>query len=127
MKVIRNIRPSFIDGRGAITMVLDENIAIKSILLITCKAGSIRANHYHKKDSHYAYMLSGKMEYTEKSLRGKNNKAKSTIIKAGDMVYTPPQAIHAMRFLKKSVFLALATRSRHQQDYEKDTIRVKLI
>ena len=55
MKTIRNIKPEFIDERGGITRVLDT--PIQSVLLITCKAGSIRSNHYHKKDSHWCYIL----------------------------------------------------------------------
>jgi len=59
MIVTRNIAPEFTDVRGAITKILDNGTAIKSILLITCETGAVRANHYHKKDSHYAYLLSG--------------------------------------------------------------------
>jgi len=35
--------------------------------------------------------------------------------------------IHAMRFLQPSVFLAFATESRSQEDYEADTVRIELI
>lgn len=127
MKIFKNIKPEFIDQRGAITKILDDGkTAIKSVLLITCKKGAIRANHYHKKDSHYAYMLSGKMEYTEQPV-GDGSKKESAIIEANDMVLSSPMTIHAMRFLEDSVFLALATESRSQADYESDTVRVKLI
>jgi quercetin dioxygenase-like cupin family protein len=128
MIVKRNIRPEFRDARGDITKLLDDGkTAIKSVLLITCKKGSVRANHYHKKDSHYVYMLSGKMEYTEKSMLDESAKTESAIINAGDVVYSRPMFAHAMRFLEDSVFLALATRSRNQMAYEEDTVRVKLI
>ena len=129
--VFRNIKPEFIDERGGITRVLDDGkTVIRSVLLITCKKGSIRANHYHKKDSHYSYLLSGRMEYTEQPVdaNGKpQGKKETVIIEAGDMVYSPPMVIHAMNFLEDSSFLALATESRHQSAYEEDTVRVKLI
>lgn len=129
--VFRNIKPEFIDERGGITRVLDDGrTTIRSVLLITCKKGSIRANHYHKKDSHYSYLLSGRMEYTEQPVdaNGKpQGKKETVIIEAGDMVYSPPMVIHAMNFLEDSSFLALATESRHQSAYEEDTVRVKLI
>ena len=73
MKIIRNIKPKFIDARSAITKLLDSpllDIPIKSILYITCKAGSIRSNHYHKKDSHWCYILSGKAEWFQKPVGG---------------------------------------------------------
>ena len=129
--VFRNIKPEFIDERGGITRVLDDGrTTIRSVLLITCKKGSIRANHYHKRDSHYSYLLSGRMEYTEQPVdaNGKpQGKKETVIIEAGDMVYSPPMVIHAMNFLEDSSFLALATESRHQSAYEEDTVRVKLI
>lgn len=128
MKVFRNIRPEFVDERGAITRLLDDGkTTITSILLITAKAGSVRANHYHKTDSHYCYMLSGRMEYIEQPVGVEGAPRESVIVEAGDMVYTAPMAAHAMRFLEDSVFLAFSTRSREQELYEEDTVRVKLI
>ena len=82
MILTRNITAEFTDVRGAITKILDNGTAIKSILLITSQAGAVRANHYHKKDSHYAYLLSGKMEYTEKPVSG--GEMQTVILKAGD-------------------------------------------
>ena len=113
------------DVRGAITKILDNGTLIKSILLITSQAGAVRANHYHKKDSHYAYLLSGSMEYSEKPVAG--GEIETAVLSAGDMVFTPPEMIHAMRFLEESVFLAMATESRSQEDYEADTVRIELV
>ena len=123
MKIIRNIKPEFIDERGGITRLLDE--PIQSILLITCKAGSIRSNHYHKKDAHWVYILSGKVEWWEQ--KKESVKLEKEVLYAGDMVYTLPNTIHANRALEDTVQLAFCTQSRNQVDYEKDIIRVKLI
>lgn len=125
MEITRHITPEFSDVRGAITKILDNGTAIKSILLITSDTGSVRANHYHKHDSHYSYLLSGKMEYTEKPVEG--GTPETVILQAGDMVFTPAMKMHAMRFLEPSVFLAMATESRSQAEYEADTVRVELI
>lgn len=128
MKLFKNIKPDFTDERGNITKLLDDGkTIIKSTLLISSRTGSIRANHYHKKDSHYCYMLSGKMEYTEKKVGADDSKRETIIVEAGDMVYTPPMAIHAMRFLEDSVFIALATNFRHQEAYEEDTVKEDFI
>ena len=63
IKIFKQIKPEFTDERGEIFKLLDDGkTVVKSVLLITCKKGAIRANHYHKKDSHYVYMLSGSME-----------------------------------------------------------------
>ena len=129
--VYRDIRPDFVDDRGEIIKVLDDGkTVIRSVLLLTCKKGSIRANHYHKKDSHFSYLLSGRMEYTEQPVDSSGNpqgKKETVILEAGDMVYSAPMVVHAMKFLDDSVFLALATESRHHSAYEEDTVRVKLI
>jgi dTDP-4-dehydrorhamnose 3,5-epimerase-like enzyme len=127
MELFKNSKPEFADERGTITRVLNNaSIPIKSILLITSVKGTIRSNHYHKKDSHYCYLISGKIEYTEQPV-GKESERKTVILEPGDMVYTPPMAIHAMRFLEQSVLLAFATESREQTDYESDTVRVSFI
>ena len=127
IKLVQQIAPEFVDGRGEIFKLLDDGkTIIKSVLLITCTKGAIRANHYHKKDTHWVYLLSGSMEYTEAAIDGKGYK-ESVIVKKGDLVFTPSNVAHAMRFLEESVFLTLSTESRRQDAYENDTIRVKVI
>jgi len=125
MKILKNIKPEFVDERGGITRILDTETSIKSVLLITSKAGTVRSNHYHKKDAHYCYLLSGRAEWGEKPAEG--GETESAVLEAGDMVYTPPMTIHAVKFLEDSVLLALATENRDQEDYEADTVRIKLI
>jgi quercetin dioxygenase-like cupin family protein len=127
MKLLKKVKPFFADERGEMFHLLDKKTPITSVLLITSRKGAIRANHYHKKDTHYSYLLSGSMEYTYRDLGGKNTKKKSVIIKKGEIVETPPMTEHAMRFLEDSVFLALTTEERDQKKYEKDTVRVKLV
>ena len=51
----------FVDGRGSIKPLVD--IIMKSAVMIDSKAGSLRANHYHKTDWHYCYVVSGQIEY----------------------------------------------------------------
>lgn len=127
MELTVKIKPEFVDDRGLITKILDDGKTnIKSVLLITSKAGSIRSNHYHKKDAHWIYMITGSMEYYEKPVKGRS-KTKKVIVYAGDLMYTPPMAVHAVKFLEDSVFIALSPRSRNQKAYEADTIRVNLL
>lgn len=125
MKLFRHIQPEFIDDRGGITRILDSETPIVSILSITSKQGSVRSNHYHKKDTHYCYLVSGKMEWFEKPFKG--GEMESAVLEPGDMVFTPAMTIHAVRFLEDSFFLTFATESRNQADYELDTVRVQLI
>ena len=50
------------------------------------------------------------------------------MLKAGDLIVSPPYEINEMKTLKKSCdFLAFAKGPRGAKDYEKDTFRIKII
>lgn len=127
MKYVKKVKPFHVDDRGEMFYLLDKSAPITSALYITCKKGAVRANHYHKKDTHYSYMIKGSMEYTYQDVKDKNAKKHKVLIKKGEIVETPPMTMHAMRFLQDSIFIALTTEARNQKKYEKDTVRVKLI
>jgi dTDP-4-dehydrorhamnose 3,5-epimerase-like enzyme len=127
MKYIKQIKPFFVDDRGEMSHLISDNISITSVLYITSKKGSVRANHYHKKDVHYVYLLKGKIEYTYRDLKTKNSKKKTVIVDSGCIIHTPFKTEHAMRFLEDSAFLAFSIRPRNRVAYEKDTVRIKLV
>lgn len=111
-------------------MLDDGQTVIKSMLMMTSKPGAIRANHFHKEDGHYVYLLTGSMEYFEAPLVDgvpDLSRMEKEVVKAGDMVFTPPMVGHAMKFLEDSICFVFALKSRSQDDYEQDTVRVKLI
>jgi quercetin dioxygenase-like cupin family protein len=127
IKVIHT-KEEFIDERGGIAFIMDQNeLPIRAVLRATSKAGSIRSNHYHKKDSHYLYVESGKCEYYEKPVDKPNTKLERAVLEPGDLVLTIPNIIHAVKFLEDTVLYAFTTESRGQDEYEKDTVRVKLV
>lgn len=124
---VTHIKPEFVDERGVITrLVNDDKTKFRAVLYITSKAGTQRANHYHKKDSHYVYCLSGKFRYSEKDMTKPNSKVESVILKPGDLVLSKPMIAHAMEFLEDTVFLAITTEPRKQNQYEEDLIRIKI-
>lgn len=127
MKFVKRIKPFHIDERGEMSYLLEDSISITSVLYITCKKGSIRANHYHKKDTHYSYILEGSMEYAYKDVKDKNAKKHTVIVSKGEIVRTPPMTIHAMKFMEDSIFIAFTTEGRDREQYEKDTVRTKLV
>lgn len=127
MKYIKKIKPFHTDKRGSISRLLDSEINITNILIISCKKGSIRANHYHKKDTHYSYMLKGEMEYFYKNPKLKNGKVNKLTVKEGEIVCSPPMIAHAMKFTKASTFLVFTTEPRGKKAYEKDKVRIPLI
>jgi len=125
MKKAKKIKPIHSDKRGNIIKVAEDEIT--SVLLINSKKGSVRANHYHKNDTHYMYLLSGKMRYVTKSLKGKSARKQSVVLKPGEIVFTPKMLAHAMIALVDSQFLALTKKSRKKAAYENDTVKYELV
>ena len=123
-KVKIKISGTFKDKRGKILNITNE--LFRSCALIKSKKNSIRANHYHKKDWHYCYVLKGKIEYFYRN-HGSRIKPKKVIINEGELFFTPPMVDHAMRFPQYTEFLTLGRGSRTEINYEKDTTRIKLI
>lgn len=121
------------DDRGVIEELVNGDFHI--VLRTTQVKGSVRANHYHKQDSHIGYLVSGKLQYMTRPLRqaqGKpvlDEKAPVTkyIIKPGQMFYTPPMLVHATVALEDSDVLYFTPRSGQQKEYENDLVRVELI
>ena len=112
------------DDRGEIVALVDRDM--KSAVLITSKKGTVRANHYHKTDWHYCYVVSGAIEYHHRP-HGSAVKPEIDIFRAGEEFFTPPLVDHAMVFLEDTAFLTLGRNSREQESYEADIERVMLV
>ena len=111
----------FIDDRGTI-----QNLWLGpsgSITLITSKAGSVRANHYHKQDWHACYIVSGSLKYYERSLDGKDIK-EPKIFTAGQMVFSKPDVVHKLEFLEDTTFITINGIEKNHENYENSLVRV---
>jgi dTDP-4-dehydrorhamnose 3,5-epimerase-like enzyme len=119
METVKHIDAAFSDERGDIINIFEGKTG--HVAVITSKKGSIRANHFHKKDVQYMYLLSG--AYESHSVDTQDTSKRQVLhVKAGDIVYTPPLIAHAQKFTEDSVFIALSTREREEGKYESDTI-----
>lgn len=124
---VTHTKPEFEDDRGYITRLIDgDKTQFKAVLYITSRAGTERGNHYHKKDYHFVYCVSGKFRYSEKNMAKPNSNVESVILNPGDLVLSKPMIAHSMEFLEDSVFLAVTTEPREQNRYEEDTVRIKI-
>jgi dTDP-4-dehydrorhamnose 3,5-epimerase-like enzyme len=121
--VIKLEKP-FVDVRGSIKPLVD--IMMQSAVMIESKAGSLRANHYHKTDWHYCYIISGKIEYLHRPT-GSNQTPETILVNEGEMVFTPPMIDHGMKFPVDTVFLTLSRNPRDQASYEADVVRVDMV
>ena len=114
----------FEDERGRIQPLVD--FTMKSCVLISSKKGTIRANHYHKTDWHFCYVLEGEIDYYHRKVGDKED-PKLEKIKKDELFFTPPMVEHAMVFHKDTSFLTLGGNSRVQAEYEADLVRIKLV
>lgn len=124
METKKSIPSACHDQRGDIYNVFEGRI--EHVALITSKKGTVRANHYHKEDHQYIYLISG--EYESHCCDVRDPQKKQILhVSAGEIVYTPPFIAHAQKFTKDSVFLALSTRQREEGKYETDTMAYQVI
>ena len=104
-KILVDLESPFKDQRGSIQPLVDT--MMKSAVMINSTKGSIRANHYHKTDWHYCYVLTGKIEYYYRET-GSEEEPNLIVVNKGEMVFTPPLVDHAMKFLLRQHFLTLS-------------------
>ena len=122
--VLVDLPSSFDDSRGSIQPLVDMNM--KSSVLIDSNSGAVRANHYHKTDWHYCYVLYGEIIYYHRP-HGSKESHEEVVIKEGQMFFTPPMVEHAMVFTKETRFITWGRNSRVQEVYESDVFRVPAI
>lgn len=114
------------DSRGSLTVVANEETfghPIGSVAVIFSQKGTTRAQHYHKKDAHLCYVVSGAMEYFERPVGSKDAPA-AWIVGEGQTIFTRPRVEHSMVFLMDTVLLVVANQHRTQAEYEKDIVRI---
>lgn len=122
-KVVKLPAP-FSDNRGTIQPLVDDEM--KSALLIHSKAGSLRANHYHKTDWHYCYVISGQINYFYRET-GSKSEPELITVNENEMIFTPPKVDHAMVFPVDTIFLTLSRNSRGKEAYETDLVRIQML
>ena len=121
------LKKPYSDDRGIIqTLVSLNESQMRSAVLIESKKGSLRANHYHKVDWHYCYIISGSIEYYYRPTNSDKEPIR-ILINAGQVFYTPPMVEHAMVFPEDTIFLTLGGGTRLHEDYENDLVRVNLV
>lgn len=112
---------SKIDSRGEILNLLDG--VIGDVAIIKSKKASIRASHYHLKDWHFIYLLSGRFIYEYGDGQNLNELIKYHV-SAGNCIFTPPLVFHKLTFVENSNMIVVSGLSRVQKNYEEDTVRL---
>ena len=110
------------DARGTIQNLFTEGM--QSGALITSKAGTRRADHYHKTGNHLCLLLSGVLIYRWRPV-GKNTKPNALTITPGLAFFSPPMVEHSMEFVVDSTFLSFDSKvTRDHEGYENDLVRL---
>ena len=122
-KFIHKTGKVFKDERGYLLKILDKGFS--SCIEIFSKKGSIRANHYHKKDEHFCYILKGEILFFYRD-RKKGSKLNYKVMKKGDLFFTTYDQDHLAYFLKTTHFLSYSSRKRSKFDYESDLVRLNM-
>jgi dTDP-4-dehydrorhamnose 3,5-epimerase-like enzyme len=112
----------FNDIRGSIQTLIHDHQG--SVVVITSVPHVERANHYHKEDYHYCYVVSGSITYFERPA-GSTEMPKKSVFSSGEMFYTPPMMEHCMHFSEPTIFVTLGGGSRQQNEYENDLVRIE--
>ena len=120
-KDLVNLPKGYEDARGIIQHLCDLNM--KSASLIVSKANTWRANHYHKNDWHFIYVLKGSFEYYFKKTNS-DEKIKKKIVKKGELLFTGPVLDNAMFYIEETEIIVLSKNPRDQKTYEEDTVRI---
>ena len=120
-KDLVNLPKGYEDARGIIQPLCDLNM--KSASLIVSKPNTWRANHYHKTDWHFIYVLKGSFEYYFKKTNS-NEKTKKKIVKKGELLFTGPIVDHAMFYTEETEIIVVSKNPRDQETYERDTVRI---
>ena len=120
-EVIVPLEKAFADARGAIQPLVD--LPMESCVLISSKKGAVRANHYHRTDWHFCYVMSGSIDYYERP-HGSTEAPTKVRVKTGELFFTGPMVEHMMAFPEDTVFLTLGRNSRTQEAYEADVVRI---
>jgi dTDP-4-dehydrorhamnose 3,5-epimerase-like enzyme len=117
------LKPPHTDARGAIQPILDQDF--KSAQLITSVAGSTRASHYHRNDSHYMFLVSGSFDYYWRTADS-GAPLGHIVVQAGELVFTPAMVEHLVVFREDSAFINFSDQRRDQEAYEADIVRLQM-
>ncbi len=116
--------PPFENQNGIIQNLILKHIT--SVAMIESHSGTVRANHFHKTDWHYAYVVSGLVVYLERDI-GSKVIPSPMVFRPGQMFFTPPMREHAMLFPEATKIITLAKNVRSHESHEADLVRVVLI
>jgi len=115
----KELGSGFQDDRGTILPIEHE---LGNVQVIWSKAGAIRANHFHKTDTHACYLVTGSIAYYWRN-HGEET-IKKEIFEAGTKFTTGPLIDHEMVFLTDSIMIVVSEFKRDPASYDEDIVKI---
>ena len=113
------LETGFEDHRGKILPIVHD---IANVQMIWSKKGALRANHYHKTDTHTCYLVTGSMDYYWRN-HGESKIHKEQFV-AGDLFKTGPLIDHEMVFTDDSTMVVVSEHQRDAVTYDEDIVKI---
>lgn len=113
------LETGFEDHRGKILPIVHD---IANVQMIWSKKGALRANHYHKTDTHTCYLVTGSMDYYWRN-HGESKIHKEQYV-AGDLFKTGPLIDHEMVFTDDSTMVVVSEHQRDAVTYDEDIVKI---
>ena len=133
LDIVTHPQVAFEDERGVIVNLVTDP-RVQHVAYITSKAGAVRANHWHPAGcEQWMWLIRGSYRTVACSVDVDGNltgKPETQVVKAGDLVFTPPYVGHAQEFLEDSAFLNIDAVGREHAGYNKThtfALKTKLI
>lgn len=114
------VEQGFVDNRGKILPIVHD---LANVQVIWSEVGAIRANHYHKTDTHICYLISGDMDYYWRQ-HGETRINKERIT-AGEAFWTGPLIDHEMVFTSESIMVVVSEHKRDAGTYDEDIVKIQ--
>lgn len=112
------LEQGFTDARGKILPIVHD---FANVQMIWSKAGALRANHYHKTDTHTCYLVTGDIMFYWRN-HGETTIHKERIV-AGELFKTGPLIDHEMVFETDSIMVVVSEHKRDAETYDDDIVR----
>jgi quercetin dioxygenase-like cupin family protein len=119
---VKKLTAAFTDHRGSILDIFEGPIHHTGIITFT--KGAVRANHYHKKQTQYTYILTGTIELCVRDSRTPDAPVERFMMEAGDFANIPTEVIHQYIAHTDASMICLTDVIRVGNNYEEDTFRV---
>ena len=90
---------------GAILQLVNQPIG--NVSLVSSIRGSTRGDHYHMRDWHYIYVMTGELSYYFRPA-GSTDAPAQVQVRTSEMIFTPPMVEHKLVFTADTLLLVMS-------------------